>query len=137
MISELDIWRAANLLIRRHGADAELESARFHDLMLDSGDDEGRLVWARIGRAIEGAAGAAGGQAKLKPRRAPMVRDAWDGFLDLAIAAWLGLLDRVAPMPETAVDRAIREEGERLRRAFPWLDERRRLPSGRVEERSG
>jgi hypothetical protein len=27
---------------------------------------------------------------------------------------------------ETPVDRAIREEGERLRRAFPWLDERRR-----------
>ena len=27
MISELDIWRAANLLIGRHGAAAELEAA--------------------------------------------------------------------------------------------------------------
>ncbi len=53
MISDLDIWRAANLLIRKHGADAELEAARLQELMLDRGDNEGRLVWARIKRAIE------------------------------------------------------------------------------------
>ena len=53
MVSNLDIWRAANLLIREHGADAELEAARLQDLMLDRGDDEGRRVWARIRRAIE------------------------------------------------------------------------------------
>jgi hypothetical protein len=53
MISDLDIWRAANLLIRQHGADAELEAGRLADLMVDRGDDEGRLVWARIRRAIE------------------------------------------------------------------------------------
>jgi hypothetical protein len=46
MVSDLDIWRAANLLIRRHGADAELEA-------LDRGYDDGRLLWARIRRAIE------------------------------------------------------------------------------------
>ena len=38
MVSNLDIWRAANLLIREHGADAELEAARLQDLMLDRGD---------------------------------------------------------------------------------------------------
>ena len=53
MISEPDIWRAANLLIRQHGDDAKLEAARLQDLMLDRGDDEGRLVCARIRRAIE------------------------------------------------------------------------------------
>jgi hypothetical protein len=53
MISDLDIWRAANLLIRKHGADAELEAAKRADLMLNRGDDEGRLVWARVRRAIE------------------------------------------------------------------------------------
>ena len=37
VISELDIWRAANLLIRRHGAHAELEAARLQGLMLDRG----------------------------------------------------------------------------------------------------
>jgi hypothetical protein len=36
------------------------------------------------------------------------------------------VLDRIAPLPETPVDRAIREEGERLRKAFRSLDERRR-----------
>jgi len=53
MIPEIDIWRAANLLIRKHGADAELEAARRADLMLDRGDDEGRLLWARIRLAVE------------------------------------------------------------------------------------
>jgi hypothetical protein len=53
MISDLDIWRAANLLIRKHGADPELEAAQRVDLMLDRGDDEGRVVWARIRRAVE------------------------------------------------------------------------------------
>jgi hypothetical protein len=34
MVSDLDIWRAVNLLIRRHGADAEIQAARLQDLML-------------------------------------------------------------------------------------------------------
>jgi hypothetical protein len=53
MVSDLDIWRAANLLIRRHGTDAQLEAACLQHLMVDRGDDEGRLVWVRIRRAIE------------------------------------------------------------------------------------
>ena len=52
MVSELDIFRAANLLIRQHGAEAEIEAARKADLMLDRGDMEGRGVWLRIKRAI-------------------------------------------------------------------------------------
>jgi hypothetical protein len=54
------------------------------------------------------------------------MRDAWERLLDFAVATWLGVLDRLAPLPKTPVDRAIREEGERLRKAFPWLDERHR-----------
>jgi hypothetical protein len=53
MVSDLDIWRAANLLIQKHGADAELEAAKRADLMLDRGDYDGRLLWMRIRRAIE------------------------------------------------------------------------------------
>jgi hypothetical protein len=53
MVSNLDIWRAANLLIREHGAYADLEAARLQDLMFDRGDHKGRLVWARIRCAIE------------------------------------------------------------------------------------
>ena len=52
MISDLDIWRAANLLIRKHGADAELEAAKRADLMLEGGDRDGQLDWLRIRRAI-------------------------------------------------------------------------------------
>lgn len=52
MISDLDIWRAANLLIGRHGVDAELEAARMADAMLDRGDIEGQRVWQWIMRAI-------------------------------------------------------------------------------------
>jgi hypothetical protein len=52
MIADLDIWRAANLLIRRHGADAELAAPRRADLMRDRGDIEGQAVWKRIRRAI-------------------------------------------------------------------------------------
>jgi hypothetical protein len=34
MTFELDIWHAAHLLIRRHGANAELEAGHLHNLML-------------------------------------------------------------------------------------------------------
>jgi hypothetical protein len=53
MIAEVSIWRAANLLIRKHGIDAELEAAKRADLMRNRGDDEGGPLWAQIRRAIE------------------------------------------------------------------------------------
>jgi hypothetical protein len=54
------------------------------------------------------------------------VREAWDRVLDFIIATRVGVLDRLVPLRETPFDRTIREEGERLRKAFPWLDERRK-----------
>jgi hypothetical protein len=52
------------------------------------------------------------------------------GLLDQPDYLWtqarLTVLDWLAPLPETPTDRAIREQGERLRKAFPFLDERRR-----------
>jgi len=53
MISELDLYRAANLVIKRHGAEAVIEAARMIDCMLELGDVEGRDLWRRIRRAIE------------------------------------------------------------------------------------
>lgn len=53
MISQLDIYRAAHLLIDRHGANAVNEAATFIDLMLQRGDRDGVLLWYRIKRAIE------------------------------------------------------------------------------------
>ena len=52
MISDLDIWRAANLLIRQHSDRADLEACHLADLMLDRGDCDGQVVWQRIRRAI-------------------------------------------------------------------------------------
>ena len=49
---DIDIWRAANLLINQHGENAEIVAAQRADLMLERGDPEGRLVWLRIKRAI-------------------------------------------------------------------------------------
>jgi hypothetical protein len=50
-LPEIDVWRAANMLVRRHGTNAELEAARMVDAMLDRGDLGGRDVWRRIRRA--------------------------------------------------------------------------------------
>ena len=51
MIPDRDIWRAAHLLIREHGAEAEIVSARRADEMLERGDRDGHLVWHRIRQA--------------------------------------------------------------------------------------
>jgi hypothetical protein len=44
---------------------------------------------------------------------------------DYMLLARLSVLDWLYPPQETPVVRAIREEGERLRKAFPRFDERR------------
>ena len=52
MISDLDSYRAANLVIKRHGADAVIEATRMVGRMLELGDLEGRELGRRIRRAI-------------------------------------------------------------------------------------
>ena len=52
MTPDRDIWRAANLLIREQGADAEIVAARRADEMLDRCDLDGPQVWLRIRRSI-------------------------------------------------------------------------------------
>ena len=59
MISDLDIYRSANVLIREHGKDAALEAAQRADAMLEKGDLGGQAVWKRIVRAAWAAAFAA------------------------------------------------------------------------------
>ncbi len=38
MVPELDIYRSANVLVKRHGEDAPIEAAMRADAMLDKGD---------------------------------------------------------------------------------------------------
>ena len=44
MTPDIDIWRAANLVIKHHGEMAEIVAAQRIDRMLERGDPEGRLV---------------------------------------------------------------------------------------------
>ncbi len=53
MIPDLDIYRVANLLVKRHGPDASIEAAMRADAMLEAGDLDGYAAWKRILRAVE------------------------------------------------------------------------------------
>ena len=53
MTPNLDIFRSANVLVKRHGEDAPIEAAMWEDAMLDKGDLDGYAVWKRILRAVE------------------------------------------------------------------------------------
>ncbi len=48
MCSDLEVYRAANQLVKRYGEDAEIEAAKRLDAMLEAGDIEGQRVWQRI-----------------------------------------------------------------------------------------
>lgn len=53
MVVELDIWRAANMLLRDHGYDAAIIAAQRRDKLLADGDLAGLRLWKRIMEAIE------------------------------------------------------------------------------------
>ena len=48
LVSDLDIYRSAQLLIDRHGDEAPIHAAMRADEMLEAGNMEGRAVWPRI-----------------------------------------------------------------------------------------
>ena len=50
---DIDIYRAAKLLIDKHGDDAQLRAIKRTIKMLDSGDVDGYAVWKRIVDAID------------------------------------------------------------------------------------
>lgn len=52
MTADLDIWRAANLLIKRHRDDAAIVAARRADELLAEGDLDGCAIWKRILAAV-------------------------------------------------------------------------------------
>ncbi len=53
MITDLEIYRAANQLVKRYGEDAEFEAAMRADSMIEQGDPEGLAVWKRILKAVD------------------------------------------------------------------------------------
>ena len=52
MIADIDVWRAATLLVRQHGFDALLVAAQRADDLLAQGDLEGQSIWKKIVEAI-------------------------------------------------------------------------------------
>jgi hypothetical protein len=53
MTSELDIYRAANLLVQHGAGEAPLVAAKRANAMLEHGDLEGQRVWKGVLRAVE------------------------------------------------------------------------------------
>ena len=52
MIPEIDIWRAAQLMLKRYGERALEESAARADELALAGDDDGATTWRRIMAAV-------------------------------------------------------------------------------------
>ncbi len=52
MASDIDIYRTANVLVKRYGDAAALEAAQRADAMLDKGSVDGQRVWNRVLAAV-------------------------------------------------------------------------------------
>jgi hypothetical protein len=52
VIPEIDIWRAANLMLKRYGEKALDESATRADQLAADGDHDGAATWRRITAAV-------------------------------------------------------------------------------------
>ena len=53
VIPEIDIWRAATLMLKRYGDKALEQSARRVDELAADGDHDGADTWRRITTAVE------------------------------------------------------------------------------------
>lgn len=53
MIPDLDIWRAAALMLKHYGNTADIEAAARADEYQAKGELDGQRVWMRIAKAID------------------------------------------------------------------------------------
>jgi hypothetical protein len=53
VIPEIDIWRAANLMLKRYGEKAFEESSTRADVLAADGDHDGASAWRRITVAVK------------------------------------------------------------------------------------
>jgi hypothetical protein len=53
IFAELDIWRAAQLLVKRYGDDAAIQAGMRAEELPARGDDDGAATWRAIIRAVE------------------------------------------------------------------------------------
>ena len=52
MIPDIEIWRAATLMLKRHGRDAAIVAAQRADELMAAGDVEGQQIWKKIVDAV-------------------------------------------------------------------------------------
>jgi hypothetical protein len=52
-MDEIDIWRAANVIVQCHGTMAEVIAARRIQAMTERGDEAGKDTWLRIITAVK------------------------------------------------------------------------------------
>ena len=57
MIPDLGIWRAAQLMVKRHGEDAAIQAGMRADELLAEGDVDGAATWRPIDRELQRARG--------------------------------------------------------------------------------
>ena len=53
MTPDRDIYRAASVIMKQYGKDAQIHSTKRASAMLDKGDVDAYAVWKRILRAVE------------------------------------------------------------------------------------
>lgn len=53
MISDRDIYSAANLMVKRHGEDAATQAAMRADVLGSANDFDGQREWIRIMEAVQ------------------------------------------------------------------------------------
>ncbi len=53
MIEGIDLWRAAQIMVKRYGDGAATEAAMRADEFLDQGNLDGKRLWMRIMQAVE------------------------------------------------------------------------------------
>ncbi len=53
MIPDLDIYRAASVIIKQYGEDASIHAAMRADVTLEAGDPDGYGVWKKIVKAVK------------------------------------------------------------------------------------
>ena len=65
MLTDLDIYRSAKILVEQHGQDALLEAALKADELRDKGDLDGQAVWLRIAAAVADLSGERSGEGEV------------------------------------------------------------------------
>ena len=53
MITDLDVYRSARVLIDQHGEDAPIWAAQRADATLEQGNLDGKRLWLKILQAVE------------------------------------------------------------------------------------